>query len=75
VFEQNLASLERAFLEQGLETSGLDVAVADSGGQGREQGETARGRGATKSRGQSALASAVPTVENYETHELVDVTV
>jgi len=75
VFEQNLAALERAFLEQGLESGGLDVTVADSGGHGREHGEATRERGATTGRGQTALASAVPTIENYETHEFVDVTV
>ncbi|MFP4549782.1 MAG: flagellar hook-length control protein FliK, partial [Spirochaetales bacterium] len=75
VFEQNLASLERAFLEQGLETGGLDVMVADSGGQGREQEETTRSRKSVADRGRSVLAGAVPTIENYDTHELVDVTV
>ncbi|TVQ27639.1 MAG: flagellar hook-length control protein FliK, partial [Spirochaetaceae bacterium] len=33
VFEQNMAALERAFHEGGLETGLLDVSVADSGNQ------------------------------------------
>ena len=39
VFEQNLASLQRAFQESGLEASGVQISLADSGGRDGRDGE------------------------------------
>ena len=72
VFEQNLASLIRAFQESGMETGSLDVTVAHSGGDGnaRPGGEHAR-RGAFHE-----LERAVPTVQMLEDeHEFVNLVV
>ena len=71
VFEQNMSSLEKAFAESGLATGGIEVTVADAGGQqdaGGNERQTAGNRGVQQ------FEEAVPLVEMYEErHELVDV--
>jgi flagellar hook-length control protein FliK len=74
-FEQNLAALQRAFQESGLEAGGLEVSVADSGDQ---SGETAD-RSAHGGRRRGALAAldgAVPEADWIDDdHDLVDMVV
>ncbi len=73
-FEQNLASLQRAFQESGLEASGVEVSVADSGGRQDGGGETG---GQTASRTVADhFGQVVPDFEWFEEqHELVDMVV
>ena len=71
IFEQNLASLIKAFNESGLETGALDVTVADSGNGNQPQSD---GRGAPQAIRE--LDRAVPLVQLLEDdHELVDLVV
>lgn len=73
-FEQNLAALERAFEEAGMEMDQLDVTLADSGSRGEQSENPAGGRTKGFSRGTEALAGAVPEMNWIaDDHELVDV--
>ena len=76
-FEQNLASLQRAFQDSGLEASGVEVSVADSGG--RQDGDGDGGpRAGRPSPGTAAdrFGQAVADLVWYdEQHELVDLVV
>jgi flagellar hook-length control protein FliK len=74
-FEQNLAALQKAFAEGGMDASGLEVSVADSG---RDSGETEDGAPGRSSTGAAAASfeDAVPTVSSIEErHVLVDLVV
>jgi len=74
-FEQNLAALQKAFAEGGMDASGLEVSVADSG---RDSGETEDGAPGRSSTGAAAASfeDAVPTVSSIEErHDLVDLVV
>lgn len=75
VFEQNLAQLQRAFQEGGLDASGLEVTVADSGNQSGDDDQ--QRAGGTGRRGALAsLENAVPDAAWYEDeHDLVDMVV
>lgn len=73
-FEQNLAALERAFEEAGMEMDQLDVTLADSGSRGEQSENPAGGRTKGFARGTEALAGAVPEMDWIaDDHELVDV--
>lgn len=71
VFEQNMAALERAFAETGIDAGAIDVTVADAGSDsGDGNGD---GRGETR-RAADRFDEQVPAFEIYEErHELVDV--
>ncbi|MFW6313049.1 MAG: flagellar hook-length control protein FliK, partial [Spirochaetota bacterium] len=74
-FEQNLAALQKAFAEGGMDASGLEVTVADSG---RDSGQTDDGSPGNKRSGAAAATfdNAVPTVNSIdERHDLVDLIV
>ena len=74
-FEQNLAALQKAFAESGMDASGLEVTVADSG---RDSGQTDDGLPGKQSSGAAAATfdNAVPTVNSIEErHDLVDLIV
>jgi flagellar hook-length control protein FliK len=71
VFEQNLASLIKAFTESGLEAGALDVTVADSG-----DGNQTHSEGRRASQAIRELDRAVPLLQLLEDdHELVDLVV
>lgn len=75
VFEQNLSALQKAFAESGLEASGLEVSVADSGNESGTRDETARsaGRGNDPA---GAFSSLVPDADVIEDdHDLIDLVV
>ncbi len=79
VFEQNLAALQRAFEESGLEAGGLEVTLADYGDQSGETDDGSPDRGG-RVRGRAgameSLDAAVPAAEWFdEEHDLVDVVV
>jgi flagellar hook-length control protein FliK len=71
VFEQNMASLIRAFQESGLEAGALDVTVADSGDRGAATPESRQTRAALQE-----LEQSVPVMSAVDDdHQLVDLVV
>jgi hypothetical protein len=74
VFEQNLAALQRAFQEAGLEAGGVEISLADSGGQ-PEPGDGRTGRRRIREAA-DRFGLIVPEANLIdERHDLVDVTV
>jgi len=75
VFEQNLASLQKAFEESGLEAAGIEISLADSGGQS-DQSPGEPSRRASVRDAVDRFGYNVPDLSTIdEQHDLVDLVV
>lgn len=74
VLEQNLAALERAFQEAGLEVGEFEVSTGDSRGEAASDGDTHRktGRGPARKGAGSFAESVEPVVVNDYSHRTIN---